>query len=95
MTVSLAGIATYLSAARSLRDQLDEHLVERAETFAELVVQERGHVQFDFDGDLDEDTIGALLDVVDVTGDFVARSPAWPISSACTDGIVPPPRPSS
>lgn len=78
VTVSLAGIATYLSAARSLRDQLDEHLVERAETFAELVVQERGHVQFDFDGDLDEDTIGALLDVVDVTGDFVARSPAWP-----------------
>ena len=78
VTVSLAGAAIYFSASRSLRSQLDEHLIERAETFAELVVQERGHVQFDFDGDLDEDTIGALLDVIDVTGDVVARSPDWP-----------------
>ncbi len=78
VTMSIAGTAAYISAAAALHAQLDAHLIERARTFAELVVQERGHVQIDFDGELDEDTIGALLDVVDVTGDVIARSPDWP-----------------
>ncbi len=86
VTILLALSGAYLFATLRLGEQFDRSLVERARTFASLVIDEPpdpgegepGGVVFDYDGPMDGEALGLLARISRPNGDIRAASPDWP-----------------
>ncbi len=78
LVLLLTGAGVFAVARSSLRGQFDEVLMDRARTFAALVVvEEDGTLEFEYLGSLREKDIGVLVRVT-AEGRPVAQSPEWP-----------------
>ncbi len=89
LVLLLTGVAVYVVARSNLRAQLDEALVARARTFAALVVEEDGGLEFDYDGSIREEDAGVLVRVTTADGNPVAQSPGWPAELQRPDPMGP------
>jgi signal transduction histidine kinase len=78
----LTGFGVMLVARAGLRAQLDAALVARARTFAALVVEEDGGLEFEYDGSIRESDLGAMVRISCEGGRVLAQSPGWPEDAA-------------
>ncbi|MCC6286025.1 MAG: HAMP domain-containing histidine kinase [Phycisphaerales bacterium] len=90
LVVLCSGAAGFLLARSGLRRVVDQSLLHRAETFASLVVDEvpdpednePGGLVFDYQGPIDELSLGLLVRISDDRGGTLAQSPEWPAQIA-------------
>jgi len=80
LVVLIAGFAVWTIVGQNFQSQLDETLLDRANTLGSLVMEEdTGALELEYDQPMNEATVGVLVRITADDSEVIAQSPQWPV----------------